>query len=219
MSQFAKTDNKNLMQKNLFKAGRISALLMLVLFLIGIIGIITTLLQITINDGWLMQLYDNWLVVLFKINMGLQANLNIINLIDITIMALFCAMSLCLYSELKKTSKIWSLIATVLPFLGIPLFLATATAGRSTLLIAGLLISIVMLRNNTFSKSTAYVGIMASVLLFFAGDIATALFSSSSVIAVFIAFGYVLWMLWFLFIAQNLYQLGKSLSEDKAELK
>lgn len=217
MSQLAETYNKNLKQKKLFKAGATSALLILILFLIGIIGIITTLLQITVNDDWLMQLYDNWLVVLFKINIRLQANLNVINLIDITIMALFCAMSLCLYPELKKTSKIWSLIATALPFLGIPLFLATATAGRSTLLIAALIISIVMLRSNTFSKLNAYMGIVASVLLFFAGDIATAVFSSSSIIALFIAIGYVLWMVWFLLVAQKLYHLGKSLSEGRAE--
>jgi hypothetical protein len=53
---------------------------------------------------------------------------------------------------------------------------------------------------------------LASVLLFFAGDIATAVFSSSSVVAVFIAIGYVLWMFWFFRLATKLYQLGKSLS-------
>jgi hypothetical protein len=150
-------------------------------------------------------------------NMGFQANLNVINLIDITIMALFCAMFLGLYTALKKTNKIWSLIAAALPFLGILLFLATATAGRSTLLIAALIISIVMLRSNTFSKLTAYMGIVASVLLFFAGDIATAVFSSSGVIALFIAIGYVFWMVWFLLVSQKLYQLGKNLSEGRAE--
>ncbi|NIT61265.1 MAG: hypothetical protein GWN00_35190 [Aliifodinibius sp.] len=215
MNQLAETDKKNL-QKNLYKAGATSVLLMLVLFLIGAIGIITTSLRITINNGWLMQLQDNWLVVLFKINMGLQANLNIISLIDLAIMVLFCAMSLGLYHGLKKASKIWSLIATALPFLGIPTFLATSTAGRSALLIATLLFSIIMLRSNIFSKITAYVGIVASTLLFFAGDIATAIFSSSSIVAIFIAFGYVLWMLWLLFIAQKLYQLEKFIGR-KAE--
>lgn len=215
MSQLAETDKENF-QENLYKAGATSALLMLVLFLIGAISIITTSLRITINNGWLMQLQDNWLVVLFKINMGLQADLNVINLIDLLIMVLFCAMSLGLYHGLKKTSKIWSLIATALPFLGIPLFLATTTAGRSTLLIATLLISLIILRSNTFSKLTAYVGIVASVLLFFAGDIATAIISSSSDVAIFIAFGYVLWMLWLLFIAQKLYQLEKFIGR-KAE--
>jgi hypothetical protein len=217
MSQITETENKNLTQKNLYKASATSSLLAFVLFLIGITSIIATLLQITINDGWFMQLQDNWLILLFKMNMGFQANLNVINLIDITIMALFCAMFLGLYTALKKTNKIWSLIAAALPFLGILLFLATATAGRSTLLIAALIISIVMLRSNTFSKLTAYMGIVASVLLFFAGDIATAVFSSSGVIALFIAIGYVFWMVWFLLVSQKLYQLGKNLSEGRAE--
>jgi hypothetical protein len=74
-----------------------------------------------------------------------------------------------------------------------------------------------MLRSNTFSKLTAYMGIVASVLLFFAGDIATAVFSSSGVVALFIAIGYMLWMVWFLLVSQKLYQLGKSLSEGRAE--
>jgi hypothetical protein len=217
MSQITETENKNLTQKNFYKASATSSLLAFVLFLIGITSIIATLLQITINDGWFMQLQDNWLILLFKMNMGFQANLNVINLIDITIMALFCAMFLGLYTALKKTNKIWSLIAAALPFLGILLFLATATAGRSTLLIAALIISIVMLRSNTFSKLTAYMGIVASVLLFFAGDIATAVFSSSGVIALFIAIGYVFWMVWFLLVSQKLYQLGKNLSEGRAE--
>jgi len=222
MSQITETENKNLTQKNLYKASATSSLLAFVLFLIGITSIIATLLQITINDGWFMQLQDNWLILLFKMNMGFQANLNVINLIDITIMALFCAMFLGLYTALKKTSKIWSLIATALPFLGIPFFLATATAGRSTLLIAALIISIVMLRSNIFSKPTAYMGIVASVLLFFAGDIATTVFSSSGVVALFIAIGYVLWMVWFLLVSQKLYQLGRAYRKagrNKNEIK
>jgi hypothetical protein len=142
-------------------------------------------------------------------NMGFQANLSVINIIDITIMALFCALFLGLYTTLKKTSRIWSLTATALPFLGIPIFLATATAGRSTLLIAALIISIVMLRSNTFSKLTAYIGIVASVLLFFAGDIATAVFSPSAIIALIIAIEYVFGLFGLLLVYQKLYQLGK----------
>jgi hypothetical protein len=105
MSQITETENKNLTQKNLYKASATSSLLAFVLFLIGITSIIATLLQITINDGWFMQLQDNWLILLFKMNMGFQANLNVINLIDITIMALFCAMFLGLYTALKKKEQ------------------------------------------------------------------------------------------------------------------
>ena len=108
MSQITETENKNLTQKNFYKAGATSSLLAFlafVLFLIGITSIIATLLQISIKDGWFMQLQDNWLILLFKMNMGFQANLNVINIIDITIMALFCAMFLGLYTALKKQAK------------------------------------------------------------------------------------------------------------------
>src|SRR3990172_893228 len=189
----------------IFKVGGAAALIVLVLFLIGSIGIITNI------NGWFTPFVNNWLVVLFKLNAGfsgIQTDLlNVLNLLDIAIMPLFCTMFLALYVALKRTSRIWSLIATALPFLGIPVFLITGTAGRSTLLIGGLIISVVMLRSKIFSKPTAYVGIVASILLFFAGDIATAAFSSSNIIALFIAAGYVLWMIWFSLIARRLFQL------------
>ena len=103
----------------------------------------------------------------------------------------------------------------ILPFLGIPLFLATGTMGRSNLLIGGLLFSVVMLRSKVFYKLTAYTGIAASVLLFFLGDIATTILSASYVIAAFIVVGYVLWILWFFLIAQQLFQLGRSSRKEE----
>ncbi len=196
----------------LYKVGAATALIILVLFLTGIIGIITVGLQSTTTNDWFTQLQNNWLVVLFKLNAGVSGvqtnSLNVINLLDIVIMALFCTMSLALYGALRH---IGSFIAAVLPLLGIPIFLITSTAGRSTLLLGGLIISIIMLRGKGFSRLSSYVGIVASVLLLFAGDIATALFSSSNVIAVFIGIGYVLWMVWFFLIARRLYQLSKGI--------
>ncbi len=199
----------------LYKVGAATALIILVLFLTGIIGIITVGLQSTTTNDWSTQLQNNWLVVLFKLNAGVSGvqtnSLNVINLLDIVIMALFCTMSLALYGALRHTNKIGSFIAAVLPLLGIPIFLITSTAGRSTLLLGGLIISIIMLRGKVFSRLSSYVGIVASVLLLFAGDIATALFSSSNVIAFFIGIGYVLWMVWFFLIARRLYQLSKGI--------
>jgi hypothetical protein len=181
----------------------------LILFLIGIIGIVTGGLQLTAADGWFTQLQNNWLVGLFKLSIGVQSSFHAVNLLDLAVMALFCTVSLAFYVALKPASKIWSLIAAILPFLGIPLFLVTGTMGRSNLLIGGLVVSVVMLRSNVFSRLTAYMGIVASVLLFFLGDIATTILSTSYVIAAFIVVGYVLWMLWFFLIAQKLFQLGR----------
>ncbi|MFW9788744.1 MAG: hypothetical protein ACFFE1_13775, partial [Candidatus Thorarchaeota archaeon] len=170
---------------------------------------------------WFAQIQNNWLVVLFKLNAGFsgvqQDLLMTIDLLDIVIMILVGIVFIPLYAVLRNTSRIWSLIAALLPFVGIPIFLVTATAGRSNLLIGGLIISVIMLRSNIFSKVTSYIGIVASSLLFFTGDIATAIFTSSSIVAMFIAVGYVLWMTWFLLIAQRIFQLGHSVSEDSVK--
>jgi hypothetical protein len=211
MNQLADSETAASVRKKIYRVGAVAALIVLALFIIGVIGIFSAFWLSPPANDWFAQIQNNWLVVLFKLNAGLNgAQLNLLNVLDIVIMALFCALSLALYFALKRTSKIWSLVAASLPFLGIPLFLLTGTAGRSTLLIGGLIISAVMLRSTIFSKATAYVGIIGSVLLFFAGDIATATFSSSSIIAVFIGVGYVLWMVWFFLIARKLYQLGRT---------
>jgi len=193
--------------KSLYRVGAIAALLILALFLVGIAGIVTASTRMSTADGWFNQLQDNWLVGIFKLRIGVQSSLHVVNLLDVVIMALFCTMSVAFYVVLKPASKIWSLIAAILPFLGIPLFLATGTMGRSNLLIGGLVASVVMLRSKIFSRLTAYTGITASVLLFFLGDIATTIFSTSYVIAAFIAVGYVLWMLWFALTAKQLFRL------------
>ncbi len=200
----------------LFKLGGMAALILLVLFLIGITHIITAGSQPDPTIGWFTSLQNNWLIVLFRLNVELssvQTNLlNVLNLLDIVIMVLFGIMFLALYAALRHTSRIWSAVATSLPFLGIVIFLITHTAGRSGLLIGGLIFSIIMLGSTIFSKGSAYVGIVASALLFFAGDIGTTIFSASKIIALLIGVGYVLWMIWFFLIGQRLFQLGHSKS-------
>jgi len=198
----------------LYKVGSAAALIVFVLLLIGIIGIVTVGSQPTATNDWFTLFQNNWLVVLFKLNAGFSGvqpdSLNVLNLLDIAIMALVGAMFLALYVALRRTNKTWSLVAASLPWLGIPVFLITSTAGRSGLLLGGLIISAVMLRSPSFGKVSAYVGIAASTLLFFAGDIGTTLFFSSIIIAILIGIGYVLWMTWFVLIGRRLFQLARS---------
>jgi hypothetical protein len=196
----------------LYKIGGAAALMVFALFLIGIIGIIAVGLQPATTNGWLTPFQNNWLVVLFKLNAdfsGVQPGLlNVLNLLDITIMALVGTMFFALYVALRPTHRVWSAVAAALPFLGIVIFLMTSTAGRSGLLIGGLIFSAVMLRSHIFSDVSAYVGLVASVVLFFAGDLGTAIFSSSSIIAFLISIGYVLWMTWFFLVGRRLFSLG-----------
>jgi hypothetical protein len=189
----------------LFKLGSSAALLLLVLFLVGTTGFGTL-------GNRFAFLQNNWLIVLFKLNIrfaGIQSSsLNVINILDLVIIALFGVLFVALYAALHRFNKIWAAIATSLPFLGMILFLVTHTAGRSGLLIGALIFSAVMLGCDVFSKAGAYMGIMASSLLFFAGDIGTTVLPPSTSIAILIGIGYVLWMIWFAVIGWRLFQLG-----------
>ena len=138
--------------------------------LAALISLISAVLLPGGIDGWLSTLLNNWLVVIFALLAGFSGaqidGLRDLNLLDITILELVGVMSLGLYAALKRTSKTWCLIALAQPFLGIVLFIVTKTAGRSTVMGAGLVFSSVMLRSNLFNKATACIGILASVLLF-----------------------------------------------------
>ena len=194
-----------------YTLGGVATLILLAIFLIGGIGIITTISNPASSRGWFPLLQDNWLVVLFRVNVPaskVQADsLAVLNLLDLVIMAVFSTMSLALYVSLRHTSRVLSVLAVSLPILGIPVLLVTGTAGRSALLVSGLLFSIVMLRGHFFARTTAYAGIASSVLLFFGGDIATAIVQSSVAVAALIGVGYVLWLTWLLLVALGLFRL------------
>jgi len=137
-----------------------------------------------------------------------EANLlHVPNLLDIAILALVGTMCLGLHAALKGTSKIWSLVALALPFIGIILFTTTKLSGRSSVMGAGLIISLVMLRNNTFNKVTAYMGILANVLLL-GGDFSVGI-PHSNLISTLFGIGYVLLAVWFFLLGRRLLQLGR----------
>ena len=157
---------------------------------------------------------NNWLVVIFKLHAGfngIESNLLYeLKLLDIVIMAFVATTCLGLYVALRRTSKIWSAIAAVQPIVGIVLFIATKTAGRSAVMGAELVISAVMLRTTLFNKLTAFLGMLSSVLLL-VGDFSVGI-THSYVIAILTGIGYVLLMTWFFLIARRLFQLGRDLA-------
>ncbi len=190
-------------RKALYKVAGAVVLIVFILFLMGIIGLIGDLQADTIS-GWIA---NNWLVKLFKLNAGINGeSIYVFNLLDILIMGLFGIMSLSLYPALRKVSKTWSIVAISQPFLGIVIFIITHSAGRSGVLSGVLTISIIMLWSNNFSKITAYIGILAGGLLL-AGDILSTF--SLFTIAIIIAVGYILIMIWYIMIALKLFQLSK----------
>lgn len=204
----------------LYKVSGTAALIAGVLVLIGGIDLIITGFRLGTINGWLSIFGNIWLLLLLKLHLGVNGvqlgQLYVLNFIDIIFMILVAIMFLGLYVALRRASKIWSIIALIQPFLGLIIFVATKQAGRSAVMGALLVISFVMLRSNTFSNATAYVGILASILLLI-GDISVTI-ARSSIIAIFIGIGYVLLVTWFFMVSRRLFQLEARHFERGSEL-
>lgn len=204
-------------RKGLYNVGGAAALIAAALFLIAAIELLFTRLRPGVTP-----LMDNWLVVIFKLHTGFSGvqidRLNVFNYLDLALLALVGVTVLGLYAALKDVSKIWSVIALIQPFLGMALFIATKNAGRSSVMGAVMVISVVMLQSNMrssmqgnmrhecFHKGLGYMGILAGVLLFI-GDL-TAGVLHSNMIAYLFSIGYVLLILWLFLVARRLFQLG-----------
>ena len=197
----------------LYKLSGAAALAAGSLLLVAIISLLIRALQTQTTGGLLWSLQNNWLIVIYKLLAGFSevqsSLLRVLNVLDLAVLTLVGILQIGLYFVLSRTSKVWSTIALVLPFLGIVIFIATSTAGRSAVMGAVLVSSIVMLRNQMFKKPTAVIGILASVLLFL-GDFSVG-FSPNPVIAVLFGFGYLLLIIWFFLIALKLFRLGSEL--------
>jgi hypothetical protein len=218
MNQATNTGITNPRWNQLYKISGVAALILGLLFLVALVSLITDAFQPGIMNDWLSILQNNWLVILFKLNAGfdgIQFNrLYGPNLLDIAILTLMAIMNFGLYIALRKISRIWSMIAAVMPVLGAVLFIVTKLAGRNAVMAAGVVISFVMLRSDIFGKAIAFVGILASLLLL-VGDFGTTANSPSTIVAILVGIGYILLMTWFLLIGRRLFQLGRgSLREN-----
>ena len=152
------------MTRRIYKLAGAAGLLASGLFLLGGIGLLQARLQPGIAGG--TGILDNWLLVLLQLNAGFSGigfdaltGLNPLDLVLLFLMGLLC---FGLYVALKSTSRIGSLIALVQPFLGILILCVTQSAGRSALMGAMLVISLVMLRSILFSKPVAFTGLAAA---------------------------------------------------------
>lgn len=182
----------------LFAAGASAGAALFAAFLVGFIPLL----------GQRIPVGANWLVTLFDLNFRPLATnasaLDTFSLVDASIMLLFGLLMACMYPVLRSASRTWALTAVALPFVGILVFLVTATAGRSAVLLAGLISSVLVFRRRFAAPATAVAGVLASATLLILGDFATAALAPSLLIAVFIAASYVLWTGWLLLIALEL---------------
>jgi hypothetical protein len=205
---------KNSRLKKIYLLSGTTTLMLGILFLISAISIITSSILAGTTCGWHSTLPNNWLIVIFKLHAGLiniqDDPLHGLNLLDIFILVVFSITCLGLYINLKKSSKIWSLIALTFSLIAIILFLVTQIAGRSTVMLSVLIFSLVMIKDKIYSKVTIYTGILASVFLF-AGDLSVGI--HSNVITILFGIGYILLTLWFFLISRTLLWLGNQEKE------
>ena len=192
----------------LYAFSGLSSILTALLFLMGGFLMFQYLYNEGTIEGGLELLGGNWLVVIFQIVSGSDnlaiARLSRINGLDISLLILTGISLLGVYFSIRKTNRVWSLIALVLPFLGILVFLITKSAGRSAFMAAILVISLVMLKSKLYGKTVPIIGLAASILLFI-GDF-TASGPHPGAITVLFSLGYLLVIVWFLLIARRLFQ-------------
>jgi hypothetical protein len=191
------------------RIGAVAALTTGILLLFAMISLFASVLQPGKIAGWQLLLQNNWLVLIFKLHAEFSSAhadiLHGLNLLDIFILALVGTLCLSLSIAFRKAGKIWTFVAFALTLAAIVLYLATQLAGRSTVMLSVLIISIVMLSNKTFNRVTIYSGILASVLLF-VGDLTVGIHSNT--ITVLFGVGYVFLVIWFFLIAGRLFRSG-----------
>jgi len=180
----------------LSRAGAIAGMLVVAILLMGAVGLAVALPGLGLR---------NWLVVLFQLNSGVGSvsldSLRVFNPLDVAALVLVGVTFLGLGPTLVRVNRIWMGIAVALPFVGIAVLLATNLAGRSSAMAAGLVIAFLMLKSRAF-KSLGYLGILANVLLL-VGDFATG-GSSAPVVAAVVGAGYILLLVWYVWIVARL---------------
>lgn len=192
----------------LHKIGGVAALAAGLVLLLGMASLIASLLQADTTNSPLLLFRNNWLVKIFILHAEfstIQADLHGLNLLDIGFLSLVSMICLSLSTVFRNARKTWSMTAFALSLIAIILFGVTQIAGRSTVMLAVLVNSFVMLKGKTFNKGTIYTGILASVFLF-VGDLTVGM--HSNIITALFGVGYLLLTVWFFLIAQSLIRLG-----------
>jgi hypothetical protein len=192
------TQNRSKSRRWLLLAGAVAGAILFGMFLLGFLSLLGSGSAVSVN----------WLIVLFNLNFRPDASqgsaLSVVSGLDISLMLMFGLVMASMYPALKSASKAWAAVAVALPFLGVPIFLATGTAGRSAVLMAGLISSILAFRSDFGSSPAAIAGIVASAFLLILGDFGTAAFAPSILLALSLAAGYVLWTVWLLLVTVEL---------------
>lgn len=148
----------------------------------------------------------NWLVVLFQMNSGMGSlpsdPLRVRNLLDVAVLALAGLTFLGLWPVLGRRHRIWTAIAIALPFIGIPLLFVTGLTGRSAVMGAGIVVSVLIFMSGHRGRLLGSIGLVANALLL-AGDFGTGVLPGGPVAAA-VAAGYLLLLGWYVLLAVHL---------------
>lgn len=195
----------------LYTISGVAALIAGALLLLGAVSQIVTAINPGALTGLIAPFEKIWLMTIFRLQAGFgDANIDQmqgLHLLDMAVLLLVGIVCLGLFAALYRTSKFLSVLALVQPFLGLLLYIVTQEAGRSAVMGAALVISIVMRKGKVFSKITALAGIVVSVLLLI-GDFTAGVLSSPLIAGLF-GIAYLLFVIWFILIARKLFQLGR----------
>jgi hypothetical protein len=212
-------------EKSLYKIGGAAALICALMYLITL-GIYIPANRASPPPGTVLEWFT-----LFQTNP--LTGLFFLGLADIVIMILWGPMALAFYAALRHSNKTWSRVATAFIFVGMAVYLATNTAfsmlslsrqyaaastedtGMPLAWLAGLIISVVMLRSKVFGRATAWAGILGLGLLLasipFAGYTTTGPTTAvvSAIIAVTYIGGGLLSLAWYILVGRRLLRLGR----------
>lgn len=151
----------------LSRIGGIAAILVVAVLMTGLLGTVIP------SPGLGLR---NWVVVLFQINAGVgqvpAEPLRVFNPLDVVVLVLVGLTFASLWPKATRVDRILVVIAAGLPFVGIAVLVVTDQAGWSSVMGAGLVVAVLMLRNHLLARKVVYLGILASTLLL-VGDFPT----------------------------------------------
>lgn len=185
----------------LFICGAVAAFVAGLALLIGLILRIVTLTLPDTAFAWLAAFQDNWLVKIFNSHAqiaGAVTDLQGINPLDVTILVLTGLIAVSFMPAFRKAPRIWLIAASVLSVIGVSLYYATQLAGRSSVMLVVMILSVVMFTQKDLSEYAPFAGLIGGIFLLL-GDF-TVGFQSTRVTILF-GLGYILLIIWYFLVA------------------
>ncbi len=148
----------------------------------------------------------NWLLLIFKLLAGIagsaHAQLAVINPMDIAVLILGSLAGFATAFSLSRARRVVAFIASLLPLVGIVLLAVSGITGRSSLMLAIIVISICLAKTRRWTIAGTIVGVAAGAFLL-TGDVCLGIVSSA-VVTVLFGIGYVALIAWLALAALRL---------------